>query len=130
MSFRGRCMAVVGLALLLGGCVTQQQQVANKEDLLSAAGFTPVPANTPSRVTMLQTLPPEKFVQQQKGDGFIYLFSDPLDCSCLYIGDQAAYGRYHSIVLQRQIASEQLMAAQINQNATWDWGAWGPGWWY
>ncbi|MBV8524516.1 MAG: hypothetical protein JOY71_20735 [Acetobacteraceae bacterium] len=87
------------------------------------------PSNTPARQAALRALPANRFVQQARGDRVVYLYADPLVCDCLYIGDQAAYSRYRQEVLQRQIANEQLLAAQMNANAAWDWGAWGPGWW-
>ena len=115
------------LLLTLAACATPQQQVADREDLLSAAGFVARPANTPQRVAMLRTLPPNRFTQRTSGNRFVYIYPDPLVCACIYFGDQAAYGRYRQEVLQRQIASDQLLAAQMNQQAAWDWGPWGAG---
>ena len=43
-------------AVLLSACVSKQQAVENREDLLAAAGFTARPANTPQRLQALQTL--------------------------------------------------------------------------
>jgi len=115
------------LLLTLAACATPQQQVADREDLLSAAGFVARPANTPQRVAMLRTLPPNRFTQRTNGNRFVYIYPDPLVCACIYFGDQAAYGRYRQEVLQRQIASDQLLAAQMNQQAAWEWGPWGAG---
>ena len=56
-----------------------------------------------------------------------YVYADPLVCACLYVGDQAAYGRYRQEVFQRRLADEQAMTAQMNQSA-WDDGLWGPFW--
>jgi hypothetical protein len=120
---------LIGVTLLLGGCVSPQQQAENTENLLAAAGFTARPANTPERAAMLRNLPPARVVQRARGDRFVYMFADPLVCSCLYIGDQAAYGRYRQELLQRQIANEAMMSAQMNEDAAWNWGGWGPGWW-
>lgn len=47
--------------------------------------------------------------------------------ACLYVGDQAAYGRCRQEVFQRQLADQQAMTAQMYQNA-WDEGPWGPLW--
>ena len=44
-------------------------QVQDKEDMLAAAGFTLVPANTPQRQAALKTLPPHKFVHQVRNNG-------------------------------------------------------------
>ena len=46
----------------VGACDKRQ----NKEDMLAAAGFTLVPANTPQRQASLSALPPHKFVHQAR----------------------------------------------------------------
>jgi hypothetical protein len=102
-------------------------QVQNKEDMLAAAGFTLVPANTPQRQTALSTLPPHKFVHQVRNNAVVYTYADPTICDCLYVGNQAAYDRYRQNVFVQHIADEQQMTAQINEM---NWGPWGPGWYY
>jgi hypothetical protein len=127
---RGALLALITSTALLSACVTRQEAVEHREDLLAAAGFTARPANTPERQQALRTLPPHRFVQMPRGNGFVYLYADPLVCNCLYIGDQAAYGRYQQDVLNRHIATENEVAAQLNADTAWNWGSWGPGWWY
>jgi hypothetical protein len=115
-------MLVLPVALV--GCANQVQ---TKEDMLAAAGFTLVPANTPQRQASLSSLPPHKFVHQVRGNKVLFTYADPTICDCLYVGDQAAYDRYRANVFQKQIADEQQMTAQINEM---NWGPWGPGWYY
>ena len=119
---------LVMIGAMLSACINQREGVQARDDLLAAAGFTVQPANTPARQAALRTLPTNRFVQRTRGDRLIYLYADPLVCDCLYIGDQAAYGRYRQEVLQRQIANDQLLAAQMYDNPDWDWGPW-TGWW-
>jgi hypothetical protein len=121
---------VLAIGLFAAGCVSQQQQVANKEDLLSAAGFTVRPADTPQRQAQLASLPPHHFIQKDRNGKIIFLYADPLVCGCLYIGDQPAYDRYRQEVFQRHLADQQALTAEMNENASWDWSPWGPGWWY
>lgn len=116
-------------ALSLAACVTEQERVQDTENLLAAAGFDAVPATTPERQQEMAGLPPNKLLSRTQGNKLVYFYADPLVCKCLYIGDQAAYGRYQSELFQRQIADEQRLAAQSYENAAWNWGAWGPGWW-
>ena len=118
--------ALLAATVLSSGCISAQQRVANKEDLLSAAGFDARPANTPRRIALLRSLPPDKFVRQVHNDSITYVFADPVVCGCLYIGDQQAYGRYQQDVFQRRLADQQQMTAEMNQ-ADWDWGPWGGG---
>ena len=69
------------------------------------------PANTPARVALLRALPANKIVQRTRGSAVRYVYADPLVCGCLYVGDQAAYGRYRQEVFQRHLANEQEMTA-------------------
>ena len=117
-------LASLAACLLAAACATPQQRAEDRENLLSAAGFTARPANTPARIASLRSLPPNKVVQQTRGSTISYVYADPLVCACLYVGDQAAYGRYRQEVFQRRLANEQEMTAQMNQ-MDWDYGPWG-----
>jgi hypothetical protein len=86
--------AVAGLALMGAGCATPQQQVSQKEDLLAAAGFP------------------------------VYLYADPLDCTCVYFGTQQNWDAYKQEMFAKQLADEAQMTAIMNQD-TWDMGPWG-----
>lgn len=124
-----RCLAgavLLAAVLVLGACVSPQERVAQKEDQLAAAGFIVRPANTAQRRAMLRDLPPHRFLQRVHGDSVTYVYSDPLVCGCLYVGSQQAYDHYRLLMAQQKIADEQEMAAQMYNNAAWEWGAWGP----
>ena len=117
-------LAALAACLAIAACATPQQRAVDRENLLSAAGFTALPANTPGRVASLRSLPPNKVVQQTRGSTVSYVYADPLVCACLYVGDQAAFGRYRQEVFQRRLADERAMTAQMNQ-MNWDYGPWG-----
>lgn len=123
-------LAILAACLAVAACASPQQRAADRENLLSAAGFAVQPANTPARVASLRRLPPNKVVQRTRGADVRYVYADPLVCGCLYVGDQAAYGRYRQEVFQRRLADEQQMTAQMNQmnQMDWDEGPWGPLW--
>jgi hypothetical protein len=119
-----------GVLLMLGACT---QAVVQKEDLLSAAGFTFRPANTPQAAAALKALPAHKFVHQMRNGQPIWIYADPSICGCLYAGNEAAYQRFRQLVFQKQIADEQSQAAMMNQNAAMEqsatmmnWAIWGP----
>ena len=116
-----RRLAFFVVCLVMSACANQVQ---NKEDMLAAAGFTLVPANTPQRQASLSALPPHKFVHQVRNNAVIYTYADPTICDCLYVGNQVAYDHYRQDVFVKHVADEQQMTAQINQM---DWGPWGPG---
>jgi len=117
----------VAFGLALAGCQSTSQAVQNKEDLLSAAGFIPQPANTAERLAAMRKLPPNKFVQQVRNSQIIYVYADPIVCQCVYFGNQAAYAQYRQMVFAQRLANERQMTALMNQNA-FDFGPWdGPG---
>jgi hypothetical protein len=117
------CTAAV-LTLGAVGCASPQQQVAQKEDLLAAAGFQVRVADTPQRLVAMQRLPPNKFVMRVRNGNPIYQYADPLVCRCVYFGSQQNWGAYRQEVLAQQLANEAQMTAIMNQEA-WDWGPWG-----
>jgi hypothetical protein len=118
-------LALFALCAAVSGC----SQVQSKEDMMAAAGFTLVPANTPQRLASLKLQPAHKFVHHVSKGNVIFTYADPTICDCLYVGNQAAYDRYRGIVFQKQIANQQEMTAQMNEEASqMDWGGWGPGW--
>ncbi len=122
------CAAVVPLltvALLgIAGCVSQQTQVGQKEDLLAAAGFQMRPAGSPHCLAAMKTLPPNRFVIHIRNGSPVYRYADPLDCDCLYFGTQQNWDAYKQEMFARQIANENQMTAIMNQQ-DWDWGPWG-----
>jgi hypothetical protein len=115
---------VISIGLSLAGCQSMPQVVQQKEDLLSAAGFTPQPANTPQRLAAMKKLPPNKFVQQTSNSQMVYVYADPIVCQCVYFGNQAAYAQYRQMVFQQRLADERQMTAVMAQDS-FDFGPWG-----
>jgi len=116
--------AIVGFLLGIVGCTTPQQQVSQKEDLLSAAGFQVRIADSPQRIAALKSLPPNKFVTRVKNGQLVYQYADPLVCRCIYFGTQQNWDAYRQEVFQQRLADEAQMTAIMNQES-WDWGPWG-----
>jgi hypothetical protein len=115
------------MALAICAAVSGCSQVQSREDMMAAAGFTIVPANTPQRQAALAKMPPHRFVQQVRNNAVLFVYADPTICGCLYVGNQAAYDRYRANAFVQQVANEQELTAQMN---SFDWGPWGPGWYY
>ena len=127
----GTGLSILAQSVVAAACQTPQQKIAGKEDILSAAGFKFLPANTPQRLASFKQLPPHQFSRQMRDGQVFYVYPDPTVCACLYVGNQAAYARYQKDVFEKQLANEQAMTAQ-DMAMTWDWGPW-DGWpygWY
>ncbi|MGI4744594.1 MAG: hypothetical protein ACRYGI_10245 [Janthinobacterium lividum] len=120
-------LCTAALVLLLGACATKQDRVAAKEDMLVAAGFVARPADTPARQAMLQKLPPHHFVMRSVNGNYVYLYSDPLVCGCLYVGSAQAFSTYKQQKFQQNLADQQQMTAQMYSDPAWSFGPWGGG---
>ena len=84
-------MIGLGLACGLGGCAFA---LSNTESLLTQAGFRNLPADMPKRA--------EHLLIRRTADGkSYYVFADPTNCKCLYVGSEDAYAKYKTLV-QRQ----------------------------
>jgi len=112
------------LLALFAGCAANTQST---ENLLSAAGFRTIVANTPQRQQHLKTLPANKVVLVQRNGKNHYVYADPAHYQ-IYVGNPAQYQQYQQLRLARNLAQDQLATAELNQQSTMDWGmVWGPG---
>lgn len=123
-TFKTLLTAGVVMALAFGCSTT-----GDRENMLTAAGFKEVPADTPARQAHLQSLPSDKITPVQRNGTRYYVFPDPKQ-NVLYVGQDQQYQQYQNLRLQKQMADEQLATAQMNENAWGVWGPWGggPGW--
>ena len=65
--------------------------------LLEDAGFKMREANTPQRMERLRSLTPHKLIARQKNGVPYYLYADPDDCKCLFVGDKIAFENYRAM---------------------------------
>ena len=111
---------------LVGCAAMQKDNTQTTEQTLSAAGFQMKLADTPAKLAQLQGLPQRKLVPQQQNGAIRYVYVDAQYCQCVYAGTETNYQEYQKLALQRQIALEEVSAAQMD---TMDWGMWGPWGW-
>ena len=111
-------ISVIALVALTVGCETTN---SSHTDLLSAAGFKLLPADTPKKQELLKTLTPGKLsLITWKGKQF-YVQPD-VPNNQAYVGTPKEYQTYQQLRLAKQLSNENLMAAQMNQNAMMGWG--------
>jgi hypothetical protein len=120
-NFQLTALAIFALLIALAiGCSTIQEN----ENMLSAAGFKMVPADTPEMKARLNSLPAGKITPVQREGTVYYTFPDPKN-NVLYVGQEQQYQQYRLLGFQKQIADEQLNAAQLNNDAAWAfWEPW------
>jgi hypothetical protein len=117
-------LPVLAVAITMAGCATSGNQ---EPDLLAAAGFKPVIADTPQKQALLKTLPTGQLsLITWKGKSF-YVQPD-IPNNRAFVGTPKEYQTYQQLRLAKQLSNDNLMAAQMNQEAMYRWGgAWGPG---
>jgi hypothetical protein len=122
-------LAAAAFLPALAGCAAiQRSEAAETEQVLAAAGFRQVPADTKPRIDALRSMKPRTVSTVVRNGRTWYVYPDPTDCTCLYVGNAANYQQYQKLAFEKRIADEQLMAAEANEDAAFDWGVWGP-WW-
>src|SRR6266403_3646361 len=116
-----KMISAIALLALTIGCATTNTHT----DLLSAAGFKLLPANAPKKQELLKTLTPGKLTLiTWKGKQF-YVQPDAPNNQA-YVGTPAEYQAYQQLRLAQKLTNDNLMAAQMNQDAMMSWGPWGP----
>ena len=125
-------LASTAVVPLLGSpaMAKSEKSIVKTENSLAAAGFIAKPANTPARLAMIARLPKDKFARRTMGDLVTYVYADPKACNCLYVGSQAAYGRYQRANQAKNLVDQERIAAEDYNDPAWNWdswGSWGPG---
>jgi hypothetical protein len=122
-------IGAIALLALAVGCTSTQTQ--SKENLLIAAGFKVITPHTAAQQQKLQALPADHVTLVQKDGKTYYVFPDAANNQA-YVGGPTQYQAYKQLRLANKLANENLEAAEMNQDASMDWGAWGgwggPGW--
>jgi hypothetical protein len=119
-----RVVGAIALLAIATGCASTQ--TTQTTDLLTAAGFKLVTADTPKKQELLKSLPTGQVsLITWKGKQF-YVQPD-VPNNQAYVGTAAEYQTYQQLRLAKQLSNDNLMAAQMNQDAMNNWGVWGPG---
>ena len=117
-----KALLTIGVLIALAtGCSTTR----DRENMLTAAGFRTVPADTPERQTHLQTLPSGEITPVQRNGTLYYVYPDQKQ-NVLFVGNEQQYQEYHRLLFQQRMTQDQLAAAQLNRDAAWN--VWGQPW--
>ena len=94
-------LLLAALALLGAGCAAIQRDTGL---MLTAAGFHMRPADTPERQADLRSMPPHRIVSRTENGNIVYMYADPDNCHCLYVGGNKEYSEYERLRVQRESA--------------------------
>ena len=118
-------LSVISLLALTAACSTTSS-TQNKESMLVAAGFKTITPKNATQQQKLQNLPPGKLAMIQKSGKTLYVFPDAAHNQA-YVGGPHEYQAYQQARLANHLAQENLETAEMYQDASMNWGAWG-GW--
>lgn len=113
--------------MMMAGCQTiRNNNAVAQEHMLAAAGFQMKQAQTPEQLANLQSLPQRKLAPHTKDDQLLYVYADAGACQCVYVGTEKNYQQYQKMAYEQDLADEKEMTAEMNVEASMNWGAWGP----
>jgi hypothetical protein len=118
-----KTLAAVALTVFGAGCATDMTE---KENLAVAAGFKVITPTQPDHVALLPKLPKGQVTQVNYRGKTYYVLPDAKNNQA-YVGGPKQYQAYQQLRLARKISNDNLMAAQMNEAASMNWGGWG-GW--
>lgn len=106
---------ILGPTLFAGCAAMERKKAASTEDLLVAAGFTAKEPATPQDQANLQRMKPLKLIRTTRDGQVRYVYPDPYKCKCVYAGNEKQYAEYRRLAIERNIAEENMAAAEMWQ---------------
>ena len=107
------------LAAFLLGCSSTHQ----KENMLSAAGFKAIPANSPQRQEHLNSLPDDKLTAANLNGHNYFVFPNRSE-NILFVGQESQYQQYQRMRFENNLPEATVNTAEVGDHWT-EWGAWG-----
>jgi hypothetical protein len=97
-------LLVVPMLLGAACAAIQRFEVGDTERMLVAAGFHVRDADTPEPQEDLRSIPPHRIVSRAKDGNIVYVYADPDNCHCVYVGGSKEYSEYERRRVERDIA--------------------------
>ena len=125
---QGAALAAAAVITMAGCAAIDRQEAADAEQLLAQSGFNQVPANSASREQDLKDIQPRQLFARTRNGETRYVFADPYNCNCFYVGGEKEYAqlqslRKASIADHRRLEAEEGSDRQVADDL---WGPWNP----
>jgi len=125
-----RYLFIGALLVGLASCATMSEdRTLQTEDMLAAAGFKMMIADSVAKMNHLETMIQRKVMPHSKNGKNVFIYADDKVCTCLFVGDEKAYDSYEKMAVQGKIANEREEASAQQEAAAdemqMDWGLWG-----
>src|SRR5262249_35051699 len=96
----------IAAMVLFTACATIRGLLArDTEELLTAAGFKKKLAD-PAHTKLLDATPPYRLVSRTKDGAGQYIYADPDNCRCVYLGGSKEYAEDRRLVTERQAGED------------------------
>jgi hypothetical protein len=120
-------------AAVCGGCTIMQGEGPQQtESMLVTAGFKMNLADTPAEMALIEAKPQKKVTPLKRGDKLFFGYADAKGCKCSYLGDEAAYQKYETLLVDNRMVEESRSEPAINEPVDVvlvtdddEWEAWG-----
>ena len=95
---------LLAVPMVLGAAcaAVQRFEVRDTERMLVAAGFHMHLADTPESQEDLRSIPPHRIVRRTKDGTVVYMYADPDNCRCVYVGSTEEYSEYERRRVERE----------------------------
>ena len=93
------CVGVISSMLTSCGSISKHE-AGRTEDYLIKAGFTKKLATTAEEQAKLSAFKPLKMVRAKKDGEVIYVYPDPDNCKCAYVGGEQQFMEYKRLRYQ------------------------------
>lgn len=113
----------LALALVLASCAGMGS--SNTKRLLSASGFQPRKPGNEQQTALYERMEPYKLYNKEIDGKMLYGYKDP-DQGVVYVGGPGEHEQYQKLAVEQQIAQDQRVAAEMQMEAAYGWGAWSP----
>ena len=95
-----RAALLLAVPPMLGaGCASiQRYEIEETERMLAAAGFEMRPADTSEGQQDLRSTPSHRIVRRTRDGNAVYVYADPDNCRCVYVGGDTEYSVYERLI--------------------------------
>ena len=109
--------------LLLASCAGVGS--SNTKRLLSASGFQAKTPQNEKQTELYDAMEPYKLYNKEINGEMLYGYKDP-EQGVVYVGGPKEHEQYQKYAVEQQLAQDQRVAAEMQMEAAYGWGSWGP----
>jgi hypothetical protein len=118
-----KLLLLIFSSLLLASCAGVGS--SNTERMLSASGFQPKKPQTEKQTELYNAMEPYKLYNKEIDGKMLYGYKNPKE-GIVYVGGPKEHQQYQKYAVEKQLAQDQRVAAEMQMEAAYGWSTWGP----